>query len=248
MGDPTNQWQGLKTVLTDLNIGRQDLNWTYPNGTLLDLGYVHAGFYKALEPYFKPLLEKGKPFVTAQEDPFFKQDRPIITVTGHSLGGALATIFASVLRVIVPNADLHLITFGAPRVGSALWVKLFTTGEDGQFDPYCTKGSKKDELPCTRIVRVVNGDDVISLVPTSVGIGDSLVHAGPQLTIAWDGVKDDCKSMVEITSMWSLVSHLSCAISSVSNYHLNYRPNLYKWLQEKGFTAKSWCNANATNF
>lgn len=40
-----------------------------------------------------------------------------ILVTGHSLGGAIATLAALELRIIYGNS-VHLINFGSPRVGN----------------------------------------------------------------------------------------------------------------------------------
>tara|TARA_B110000259_G_C13932692_1_gene369583 strand:+ start:226 stop:909 length:684 start_codon:yes stop_codon:yes gene_type:complete len=49
-----------------------------------------------------------------------------IMVTGHSLGGALATLCALDLAITNPSLDVDCITFGSPRVGCKRFVKLFT--------------------------------------------------------------------------------------------------------------------------
>ena len=41
---------------------------------------------------------------------------PEILITGHSLGGALATVAAFVIGQVIPSAQIHLITFESPRV------------------------------------------------------------------------------------------------------------------------------------
>lgn len=73
--------------------------------------------------------------------------KPVI-VTGHSLGGAIATLLAVAMR---PQA-VKLITFGQPRVSTSRELKLALYGE---------------------YIRVVNGSDV---VPRSPWLGYS--HAG----------------------------------------------------------------------
>lgn len=78
------------------------------------------------------------------------QPPTIVTVTGHSLGGALAQQFASALLLgdrygptgdampeslrDWPWANLKLVTFGAPRVGNRVWAEELTTGAlESQF-------------------------------------------------------------------------------------------------------------------
>ncbi|CAA9587170.1 hypothetical protein AVDCRST_MAG81-4429 [uncultured Synechococcales cyanobacterium] len=42
-----------------------------------------------------------------------------VTITGHSLGGALATLCAVDVQYNFPNVAISIYTFGAPRVGNA---------------------------------------------------------------------------------------------------------------------------------
>jgi acetyl esterase/lipase len=49
----------------------------------------------------------------------------IITVTGHSLGGALAALAAIELRRAYPAALVRVYTFGAPRVGNRAFSALY---------------------------------------------------------------------------------------------------------------------------
>ncbi len=69
-------------------------------------GSVHDGFYDEIEKVWSaiiPLLSKSKP----------------LFITGHSLGGAMATIAASRLE----NQTECLYTFGSPRVGNKEFVQ-----------------------------------------------------------------------------------------------------------------------------
>ena len=73
-------------------------------------GFVHRGFRDALNEVWDDVSK----WLTAQkkEDVFF---------TGHSLGGALATLAASRWNTITT----HLYTYGSPRVGGRKFVKSF---------------------------------------------------------------------------------------------------------------------------
>ena len=53
-------------------------------------------------------------------------------VTGHSLGGALAVLAASDLKMAGKNI-LHFYTFGAPRVGDPKFVQWFDAKFGSQF-------------------------------------------------------------------------------------------------------------------
>eukprot|EP00656_Telonema_subtile_P005763 TRINITY_DN12636_c0_g1_i2.p1 TRINITY_DN12636_c0_g1~~TRINITY_DN12636_c0_g1_i2.p1 ORF type:complete len:490 (-),score=110.59 TRINITY_DN12636_c0_g1_i2:114-1583(-) len=227
VGDRGCAFRALKTVLTDLDIRKVDLSWPNPDGTKVDLGYVHKGFYTAVTNFLKPMLDQALSYINHTDTA-----APIVNVVGHSLGGALANIFASVLTVAAPHAQIYLTTFGSPRVGSALWVKNLEAN------------------PNMHILRVVNGDDVVSLVPTSVGLGDSVMHAGPQLSVGWTNVSAQCQGskLKDTKSMYSLLkpsdsARLDCAVASVSDFHLNYGPNLQKFLKKQGFKGKPWCRA-----
>ena len=51
--------------IADLNIARQDVKWTLDNGTEIDLGYVHQGFWDAVHPFIVPLLGNASDYVKA---------------------------------------------------------------------------------------------------------------------------------------------------------------------------------------
>ena len=73
-------------------------------------GRVHRGFKAALDLVWDDIKEHMTECGTYNKN---------IIITGHSLGGALATLVAGRLD----NADVVLYTFGAPRVGNAAWNK-----------------------------------------------------------------------------------------------------------------------------
>jgi predicted lipase len=84
------------------------------------LGYVHHGFCE----YYRSLAQLGMPeqiVALVQKYPKYK-----VILTGHSLGGAAATIAAAdlALRFQIPREKLILYTYGAPRPGDAGFAEL----------------------------------------------------------------------------------------------------------------------------
>ena len=49
-------------LFTDLKIQRKDVKWTSPDGTVVDLGYMHQGFYDALAPFLPDLLSNASDY------------------------------------------------------------------------------------------------------------------------------------------------------------------------------------------
>jgi len=92
-------------------------------------GKVHRGFKQALDEVWPDLL----PYIRGLHNKGCK-----IWITGHSLGGALATLFASQYN----NAQ-GVYTFGSPRVGNKVFKENFEV----------------------KIYRFVNNDDIVPWVP-----------------------------------------------------------------------------------
>jgi predicted lipase len=101
-------------------------------------GMVHTGFRND----FSKLWEDIRPALSERNTPVF--------YTGHSLGGAFATLAASKRK---PDA---VYTFGSPRVGDAVFAE-----------------SVKDISIC----RIVNNRDIVATVPPSV-IPFDFCHTG----------------------------------------------------------------------
>jgi len=110
----------------------------------------HAGYLRITERLF------DKVFGHIISDKYTVQE---MVFTGHSMGGALATIMASMFA----DSKDTLITFGQPRVAAATTLK--------------------NTLSC-KYIRVVNGSDGVTLVP-KLGYG----HTGTLLYLANDGRK-----------------------------------------------------------
>ena len=90
---------------------KADLN-AWPDRAENGCGWVHNGFQEEVNKIWGPILAQLK----AHED----KD---LYITGHSLGGAMATIATSRLGERVKA----LYTFGSPRVGTRKFVKSFVS-------------------------------------------------------------------------------------------------------------------------
>jgi len=108
-------------------------------------GSVHTGFYSAFDSIGTVLREKVGEYAGSGVG---------IWITGHSLGGGLATLMAAdILRRRKIGEDLDLrgvYTFGSPRVGNNAFFDQFTA-------------AAKDAN--TRVVRFRNGDDLVTAIP-----------------------------------------------------------------------------------
>lgn len=110
-----------------------------------DVGRVHEGFYKRFDEVVdysvKKLYEARKKFPEAD-----------IYLTGHSMGGAIATLVASYVKA-KESKTIHpdmVYTFGSPRVGD----KKFATYVNSQYGE--------------TILRVMNEWDMIPDLPPSI--------------------------------------------------------------------------------
>ncbi len=123
--------QKMKDWATDLNFVR----------TEGPLGNVHEGFNSAFNSV---AISLTKGLVELYNN------RQQIWITGHSLGGALATLATAALTEIgLEIAGSY--TFGSPRVGDETFATTF-----------------KNKMG-NRVFRVVNGNDVVPRVPPSLG-------------------------------------------------------------------------------
>ena len=98
-------------------------------------GKIHSGFHEAFD-YVKEDIEN----ILGDE----KYEHMPLFITGHSLGGALATIATK--KLLHKGGIAACYTFGAPRVGNGQWMK----------------GMK------TPIYRVVNAVDCVTMIPSSI--------------------------------------------------------------------------------
>ena len=108
-------------------------------------GSIHRGFFEAFESIGEVLRGKLAEL----------EGKPVgIWITGHSLGGALATVMAAeLLRQMEDGAHYDLrgvYTFGSPRVGNAAFADHFT-------EAAARAG--------VQVVRFRNGEDAVTHIP-----------------------------------------------------------------------------------
>ena len=124
-------------------------------------------------------------------------------VTGHSLGGALATLAALDIKLNVsPNVRITLYTYGQPRVGNEKLSDLIFSKLDGKY------------------IRVTHYDDTVAHVPPLVSY---FKHAGNEVWYknkAYDGIYTECsnsagapESKLCSNSLW-----LKTGIAAHTNY------------------------------
>jgi triacylglycerol lipase len=105
-GTETRQWSDIKADLTIALVPSRS-----------GVGKVHRGFHKYVDKLWEPIeahIKKGR---AAKKN---------LWITGHSLGGAMATLIA---RRCAVNDELRtpeaLFTYGSPRVGNKAYIKSF---------------------------------------------------------------------------------------------------------------------------
>jgi hypothetical protein len=86
---------------------------------LKDSVYVHSGFYTQLTT--NNVCEE---LITSVESILSEHPDYHVYVTGHSLGGALSTLFGYILANKIENI-VKVVSFASPRVGNYGWKKSF---------------------------------------------------------------------------------------------------------------------------
>jgi hypothetical protein len=121
----------LEDVITDLQFFQKDDSYNIP-------GEIHSGFYDVLKDRFQEFID----IITRA----IHENKSII-ISGHSLGGALATVLFSYIQAnyyhFIENIKLY--TFGCPRVG------------DKPFANFISSSNKAE--------RIVNKGDIVTMIP-----------------------------------------------------------------------------------
>ncbi len=84
-------------------------------------GSVHLGFFNAVLSIKDEIILKTQELLLLQEN---NGEVPAIYITGHSKGGAMASIMAKILEQHMNN-QITVYTFGAPRAGDSIFRKYY---------------------------------------------------------------------------------------------------------------------------
>lgn len=177
--------QNIGDFLTDINIKKMFLK---------DWGEVHEGFYQAINKIALDMLRYLIPYPDKK-----------IYLTGHSMGGALATLFAFRAYCFSINFE-SLYTFGSPRVGDRKFATRFNTEFEGKS------------------FRVVKTCDVITRIPTRLSgykhvdkliyiDHEDTIHADENLGL-WNTFWDRIQGRIEDYSSFNF-------LSGISDHYLN---------------------------
>lgn len=119
--------ESIDDIFTDLNILRTQINFDFPNDLKTNI-HVHNGFlnqFESVKDYLdQEIVEYYIKNINNNKENKKKNENKII-FSGHSLGGALATIASLYFKLKYKELNVTCITFGSPRVGCNDFVKLF---------------------------------------------------------------------------------------------------------------------------
>lgn len=126
----------LLSVLNDIEFSQVNLNSTlFPNAGNDTL--VHDGFQDTQGRTADTILSTVQ---SALASTGYKN----VLVTGHSLGAAVASLDAVMLKMALPNdVAINSVVFGLPRVGNAQWASLV----DSLFPSFAHVTNQKDPVP-----------------------------------------------------------------------------------------------------
>ncbi|XP_047938067.1 phospholipase A(1) DAD1, chloroplastic-like [Salvia hispanica] len=143
------EWlENMRATLTPLTNGGGD------NEAMVESGFL--SLYTSAsgnKPSLQTLVREGISKIIQK----YGRERLSLTITGHSLGAALATLAAYDVKETFADAApmVTVMSFAGPRVGN--WSFRCRLEEQG-----------------TKVLRIVNSDDVITKVPGFVADGDEL--------------------------------------------------------------------------
>ncbi len=136
---------GIDDWITDLKFIPAAFPYGDPKNTAIR---VHDGFIEAYRSIREAMFKVAK-------------DSPLKAVicTGHSLGGALATLCAVDIQYNLPAKQVNAYTFGSPRVGNPDFVRFYNR-----------------HVPQT--YRIVNGVDIVPSLPLDIPFLVDYEHVG----------------------------------------------------------------------
>lgn len=114
----------VKDIIYDISLIQIDDSFGIP-------GKLHKGFYELFKKNYIELVDIIK-----------SHNKSKIYITGHSLGASLAQIcftYLKLTKILPDNTQLHLVTFGSPRVGDKEYINFINSQEN-----VCLYVNKKD--------------------------------------------------------------------------------------------------------
>ena len=121
----------VENIFSDLSVALVEMPWLAPQGGRARAGLPntpplrgHAGFVELYLSIRSLVLDAT--MRAAAEAPA-QASAPAVCVTGHSLGGALATLFAADVAANLPQLQRRVCvySFGSPRVGNEAFARAF---------------------------------------------------------------------------------------------------------------------------
>ncbi|KDO24912.1 hypothetical protein SPRG_09556 [Saprolegnia parasitica CBS 223.65] len=210
----------IKNAATDLKSRQMRLPGTVYSGKgTRHFVHVHSGFYHAyvtLERHLHAAIGKIP-------------DKSVVICTGHSLGGALATIAAMDLALKRPSLRLAVYNYGSPRVGNHAFQELFNA-----------------TMPA---FRVVNDGDIVTQYPkrdyTNVDLDGVCVykHVGIEITLmcSENAVRGIIIRPTYIDRFFVLAHRNSLASHSLENYRNSFRSLMVAGTDRLGVSS---CNSS----
>eukprot|EP00658_Telonema_sp_P-2_P046445 TRINITY_DN3462_c0_g1_i7.p1 TRINITY_DN3462_c0_g1~~TRINITY_DN3462_c0_g1_i7.p1 ORF type:complete len:628 (+),score=150.03 TRINITY_DN3462_c0_g1_i7:186-2069(+) len=161
---------------------------------LTQFAECHSGFVTEYSTLRNQLLASLESLAST------RRERVQLLVTGHSLGGALATLCSVDVSLLHPEWDVTLVNFGSPRVGNHKFAKLFNR-------------------VCTQAFRICNQKDIITSVPKlSIAkcCGLAYKHIGNEVVI--DSLGNCIQNLMPIERMFLSSGHNSVTDHSMHKY------------------------------
>jgi len=127
-----------KEVITIVFQGSQEIEDWITNISVKPTSFfgkekVHQGFYESLKLFFKTMsalkltTKKNQAYALSKDIDFLNEECEII-LSGHSLGGAIASLVGCYfLELGVKEENIQVYTFGAPPIGTQTFCELYKT-------------------------------------------------------------------------------------------------------------------------
>ncbi len=243
-------------TLTDLDTTKRTFSDGYSK--------VHKGFYDSMKLVKSMEDDISVPYTLHYGSQGFSLrdaiDNADVTntfflITGHSLGGAIATLYAAdLIQRGVPKSKILVYTYGAPAVGDENFVSKY----DGQIY-YHRVRNQYDPVPFSAYIDTLidSGNSAVNITATWLELGLSTVKnlwntiwgSYPYKHIGYMRVFD--KSGDDITDNYQNMSIFSSGklLLNISEHSISkYISNLEKYAQmQEGLAGKVFCwNGNAS--